>query len=249
MNKTLLQPQLGRRIREARKSRLLTLEELGRRVGISNQALSAIERGKKNPSRQTLMSLSRELSDTFGVDWLNDQPDADLTNISLSMDERYRLAERERLREAFNQFLDFKFGSMSFSEIEHIVKGMRQVPLAITIKPDGTPEKLSGNDNLLIPASMIRPGKGSYGIRIETTIFADAAICLGDVVISNDDINLFSGKVALIRLKGRLLIRRISLKGRNVTLMPMISGSEAKQVSRKEINCLGEVTGIIRFIE
>jgi transcriptional regulator with XRE-family HTH domain len=249
MGKSSLQPQLGQRIKEVRKSRLLTLEELGKRVGISNQALSAIERGRKNPSRQTLLSLSRELSDTLGVDWLEAQQNVDRADIGLWMGERYHLSERERLREAFNQFLTFKFGSMGFSEIDHIVKGMRQVPLAVSIKIDGTPEKLGGNDNLLIPASMTRPGKGSYGIRIETTIFADAFIYPGDVVISNDDINLFSGKVALVKLKGSLRIRRISMKGRSVNLMPLGAGGEAEPVTRKEINCLGEITGVIRVIE
>jgi transcriptional regulator with XRE-family HTH domain len=63
-------PFVGQRIRSARLSAHLSLEMLGQLIGISNQALSAIERGKANPSKQTLMSLARTLNDDFEVPWL-----------------------------------------------------------------------------------------------------------------------------------------------------------------------------------
>src|SRR5437588_208901 len=63
-------PFVNLQIRAARKSSGLTLDELGQQIGVSAQALSAIELGKANPSRQTLINLARVLENDFGEAWL-----------------------------------------------------------------------------------------------------------------------------------------------------------------------------------
>jgi len=53
---------LGQRIREIRKSQNKSLEELAKKVGITKAHLSQIERGKVNPSVNTLWSLADALN-------------------------------------------------------------------------------------------------------------------------------------------------------------------------------------------
>lgn len=63
---------LGKRIREIRKSQNKSLEEIARPIGITKSHLSQIERGKVNPSVNTLWSLANALgipmSSLFNVD-------------------------------------------------------------------------------------------------------------------------------------------------------------------------------------
>lgn len=58
------------RIKELRKARGLTMEEFGRRIGITKSSVSLLEQGRNNPSTQTRLSICRE----FGVreEWLRD---------------------------------------------------------------------------------------------------------------------------------------------------------------------------------
>lgn len=57
------------RIKELRRSKSLSQEELSEKVGISSKYLSSIERGKGNPSLETIIELASalniELSDMF----------------------------------------------------------------------------------------------------------------------------------------------------------------------------------------
>lgn len=55
---------LGEKLKALRKVRELSLQEVGRGVGISHNFLSEIENGKKEPSKETL----RELAKFFKVD-------------------------------------------------------------------------------------------------------------------------------------------------------------------------------------
>ena len=56
---------VGRRIRELREERALSLAELGRRVGVTASALSQIELGKTRPAVTTLASLAAELGSSI----------------------------------------------------------------------------------------------------------------------------------------------------------------------------------------
>lgn len=59
---------VGFRIRQRRKEMNLTQEALGNLVGISSSHLSAIERGEKNPSLDTLLLICTSLE--ISVDYL-----------------------------------------------------------------------------------------------------------------------------------------------------------------------------------
>lgn len=249
MAENTLQPILGQRIRDARKEEHLTLVELSKRIGISNQALSAIERGEKNPSKQTLINLSRELHDRFGVSWLEDQHEEKRERSKVAWDERFRQGDKETLREAFNDFLDFKFGAIQPSEVKSIVQGIRSIPLIARITGAQIIEEITDDENFLVPARMTRPGKRAYCVLIESQSMYDALVGRGDIVVANEDTNVFDGKVAIVEIKGKISIRSLLVKGQKVTLLPINSDYKPIKLPANKVICLGEVTGLLRFIE
>ncbi|HBE9444574.1 helix-turn-helix domain-containing protein [Clostridioides difficile] len=58
---------LGERIRECRKERGITIEQLAERVGIGYNHLSNIERGRKIPSLETFIKIVNELETTSDI--------------------------------------------------------------------------------------------------------------------------------------------------------------------------------------
>lgn len=64
MNSNTVAPNIGKIMKDARKSLGLTLERLSERTGVSKSMLSAIERGATNPTFSIVWSLSQAL----GVD-------------------------------------------------------------------------------------------------------------------------------------------------------------------------------------
>ncbi|MEH6629372.1 MAG: XRE family transcriptional regulator [Halopseudomonas aestusnigri] len=57
-------PQIGDKVRDARKEKRLTLDQLAKLSGVSKSMLSQIERGQANPTFATLWSLTQ----SFGMD-------------------------------------------------------------------------------------------------------------------------------------------------------------------------------------
>ncbi|HOK55955.1 MAG TPA: helix-turn-helix transcriptional regulator [bacterium] len=53
--------KIGRKIREVRKSKKITQEELAYRIGVTPNFIGLIERGKKRPSIETLRKISDAL--------------------------------------------------------------------------------------------------------------------------------------------------------------------------------------------
>jgi len=249
MTEKMLQPILGQRIRAARKAEHITLVELSKRIGVSNQALSAIERGEKNPSKQTLINLSRELGDRFGVKWLEDQHEEKSEKSRVTWEERFRQDDKETLREAFNEFLDFKFGSIPPSEVKARVQGIRSIPLIARITVAQVIEETTYEDYFLVPARMTRPDKRTYCVLIEDQSMCEALVGRGDIIVANEDTSLFDGKLAIVEIKGKISIRSLLVKGQKVTLIPINSDYKPIKLPASKVNCLGEVTGLLRFIE
>jgi transcriptional regulator with XRE-family HTH domain len=53
---------LGRRIREIRKARNLTIDQLSEAIGVNEKYLGSVERGEQNPSFKILEKIARGLS-------------------------------------------------------------------------------------------------------------------------------------------------------------------------------------------
>ncbi len=96
----------GRRVRQYRKARELTQEELAELVGISLKHLGDIERGKANPRLDTIVSLSKSLDvpaalllnfDDVDLDSLTKEQAQDIFN---SLDQ-----EKTRLASTFLEIL------------------------------------------------------------------------------------------------------------------------------------------------
>lgn len=242
---------LGERIKAARKSAGLTLVELSQQIGISNQALSAIERGQKNPSKQTLMNLSRVLRNGFNIAWLEElveETEEAHQGVKFFLDENTRRNVKEELREVFSEFLDFKFGTGSIA-IKELAKGVRIISLSARINVDHTIEELGNKEDIVIPARMTRPGQHTYGVLVLGDSLRDALVHPGDIIVANTDSAIADGKFALIELKGKISIKRISLKGRSVTLLPANADYPPVKIPINQLTCLGEVTGLLRFLE
>lgn len=84
---------MNERIKEVRQYFKLTLEEFGRRIGMSKSGLSKVERGENGTTDQTITSICRE----FGVneDWLRTGIGSMLDDSKPSM--LARLAEEKQL--------------------------------------------------------------------------------------------------------------------------------------------------------
>src|SRR4051794_22936561 len=111
MPEKILKPAIGQRIKAARRNADLTLAEVSKRIGISNQALSAIERGKKNPSKQTLMSLARMFVNDFGEVWLSDYLSEHQAEFHLVSAPQGPNLDKVNLMQLFEEFLDTKYGA------------------------------------------------------------------------------------------------------------------------------------------
>ena len=88
---------MGKRIRELRRQKGLTQEELGERAGISYKYLGSIERGQENPSFKHLVRLAKALS--------------------VSMDELFRFSHLEPDRAMMLKELAETLAGMSDSEL------------------------------------------------------------------------------------------------------------------------------------
>jgi len=239
---------IGQRIKVVRKKRGLTLVQLSEQIGISNQALSDIERGKKNPSKQTLMSLARELESGFGITWLQEQVAQRREEGSKHLDAIFRRGEKRRVKEAFEHFLDFYYGPKANiiyrSDLE---RGAVTVPLLGVIDTEGHYQADGGNDLVTVPAGMARAHITMRALRVLGESLYDALVGPSDIVIVADDYDLEDGKLALVEVNGYVLLRRLSVGSNHVILHAVSKGYEPVRVPLNKIKCLGVITGVIRF--
>ncbi|HWP62695.1 MAG TPA: XRE family transcriptional regulator [Candidatus Binatia bacterium] len=71
-------PEIGGRLREARRERRLSVRELARRLGVSSSLISQIERGRANPSVSTLYAIASELDVSLDELLFNDRRSAEV---------------------------------------------------------------------------------------------------------------------------------------------------------------------------
>ncbi len=91
-----LRARLGARVRELRKARRLTQEQLGERAGLSYKFLGEIERGLANPTISTLANLASALDLDIG-DLLVRPPAARAPAAIYTLSARDRALVREAL--------------------------------------------------------------------------------------------------------------------------------------------------------
>lgn len=243
-------PLLGPQIRAARRDKNLTLVQLSGLIGISNQALSDIERGKKNPSKQTLMNLSRELSDGFGIEWLELLKARRWVEVGDSLQKHWTRGRKQNLKALFDRFLDFEFPVEDTNQItvEEVGKGTVIIPIYGTITAAGHHRPQKEKETLLIPSQIAKPGV-NYALRVEGEILRDALIGSGDLIVINENTQELDGKFGAVYLDEKILLRRISIKNNKARLIPANKDYRPESIPLDKLNCFGIVTGVLRTVE
>jgi transcriptional regulator with XRE-family HTH domain len=241
-----IRTHIGVKIRAARKALNLTLEEVGKRIGVTNQALSAIERGEKNPSRQTLMNLARVLKTDFGERWLADYLSEDQAEIQIVSLNEKRLHKDEMVN-LFKQFLDHQYGAGQLDVVEDYQQKSVSVPLMHKLTRHGISDLEDPSESILVPPHMVPPGKGAVAALVKDWVVNDAFIGSGDFVIIIAREGTPVGKTILAFVNDAFVIRRCVKKGRNVALVALVDGFEPIETKLKQFVFMAEVTGLIRF--
>jgi len=241
---------LGPKIRAARREKNLTLVQLSDLIGISNQALSDIERGKKNPSKQTLMNLSRELSDGFEIEWLELLRGRRSAEVGNSLKKHWTRNEKQNLKNLFDRFLDFEFPVKDTNQlsVEDASSGAVVIPIHGSITAAGRHRPQKESETLVIPSQIAKPGV-NYALRVEGDNLRDALIGSGDLIVINENTREVDGKFAAIYQDKKILLRRISIKNNKARLTPANKDYEAESISLDKLNCFGIVTGVLRSVE
>lgn len=246
MPDNLVKLSVGQRIRAARRNADLTLAEVGRRIGISNQALSAIERGKKNPSKQTLMSLARVLKTDFGERWLAAYLSEDHTEIQLITRNKQGLPKEELLH-LFRAFLDYQYGPGQIDLVEDYEEQSVPLTLKFELTKDSIEEIENASETILVPPHMVPLGKDVGAALVKDWFIPDAFISSGDIIIFTPREGSPVGKIILAFVADKLVIRRCKKKGRNVVLVSLIDGYEPIEATLKQLVFMLEITGLLRF--
>lgn len=245
MMKTL-QTNIGKKIRMARRASDLTLEELGKRIGISNQALSAIERGEKNPSKQTLMSLARVLKTDFGERWLADylsEHQAELQVVPLHKQD----LDKENWLQIFKEFLDYRYGPGQVDVVEDYQEKSVSVPVMYKLSKTGLDEIQNASEVVLVPPQMVPVEKGAVAAIVKDWVINEAHIGSGDVVIVTAREGTPIGKIILAFVNDEFVIRRCIKKGRKVVLNSLVDGYEPIETTLNQFTFMAEILGLIRF--
>lgn len=118
--------EIGRKIKELRDSRKLTVRELGSNIGMSFSHISKIERGENSPSIETL----EKLAEFFNIDisyFFIEQKDLD----GFTDNEKDLLFERDLSNEALKEKYSFidnkKIGGQPLSdeEMEYLIEQVK----------------------------------------------------------------------------------------------------------------------------
>jgi transcriptional regulator with XRE-family HTH domain len=242
----IFQTHIGLKIRTARKALNLTLEELGKRIGITNQALSAIERGEKNPSRQTLINLGRVLKTDFGEQWLA----AHLSEYHAEdqVDPQYiQSLDQEKEVHLFREFLEYRYKRWPGNVGKDYPQQSVSIPLKYELKQHDLKEIQDASETINVPTHMVPSGKGVTAALIQDWVINEAFIGSGDVVIIVEREGTPVGKTILAFVNDEYLIRRCVKRGRKVALISLVDGYEPIVATLNQFVFVAEITGLIRF--
>lgn len=216
-------------------------------IGISNQALSAIERGKVNPSKQTLISLAKTLKNDFGEPWLTPfvrEEDESLDPFS------YKARTEPRHNPYLEKILDDYNEVLEAAKLPRpVVITKRKIALlpihfeirnSISLIPSDDPKRI------LVPFYMIPSLEKARAIHVTGAPIRNAFIAPGDILILNENPEPEEGRVVLALVKKRVVIAQWeSISKGKGRLTPRDSNFKPTEVSLKQFECIGELTGLI----
>jgi transcriptional regulator with XRE-family HTH domain len=244
----IFETHIGLKVRAARKALDLTLEEVGKRIGITNQALSAIERGEKNPSRQTLINLARVLKTDFGEQWLADHL-SEYQAEDQAVPHYLRSLDEVKDVHLFEQFLQYMYSRWQGNIGKYYPQHSVSLPLKYELKQHELKEIKDASETINVPTHMAPPEKGITAALIQDWFIDEAFIGSGDVVIIMEPQGTPVGKTILAFVNDEYLIRRCVKRGRKVALLSLIDGHEPIVATLKQFVFVAEITGLIRFYQ
>ena len=95
---------VGCRIKAARKAKKLTQEELGKKIGVSFQAIAQWETGRRNPKYETLLKISNALETTIA--FFAPQTELEKAFFTLNKDGQAEAIKRTKELAQFPQYID-----------------------------------------------------------------------------------------------------------------------------------------------
>lgn len=120
---------MNTRIREVRKKAGLTMEEFGKRLGVTKAAISNIESGSRNPSEQIIMLICREFN--INEEWLKTGEGS--MNVELTRNQELQMLVNNILREQDESFKkDFttallKMSPEGWNALEQFLKDFNEI--------------------------------------------------------------------------------------------------------------------------
>lgn len=242
-------PLVCQHIRNARLSAHLSLEMLGRLIGISNQALSAIERGKANPSKQTLISLAKTLRNDFGESWLtpfvieagesSDWPGFPFRGRTEPQDNPYL----ERVLDDLDEAVE---AAKLPKPVGITKRKMALLPIHFEIREGALLMPSNDTERILVPVHTIHSIKKARLIRVIEEPIRHAFIGPGDIIVLNENSEPEEGKVVLALAKKRVVIGEWKSTGKGkVTLEPRDHNCKLMEMSSKQVEFVGELTDLI----
>lgn len=249
-------PSVGLQIRVARKSTGLTLDDLGQQIGISAQALSAIERGNANPSRQTLINLARALENDFGEAWLRKYATGSRRLTHRQIVEK-ALIDQEVVRQprdlSWDDFIwDWIQEAQEAANLPHPVKLFNQksalIPIHYEVADGTTLIEYEGSDKVSVPYSIIPSIEEARCIRVHGSPIRNAFVCPGDILVLREVSIPEEDKIVLALVDNRVVIGNWKLIGRKVMFTPVDPDCESLLIPRKKVEFVGQLMGVLRFV-
>lgn len=116
---------MNKRIKTIRKDNKLSMEEFGKRIGITKASVSRIESGENNPSEQTLKLICIEFNVNYnwllnGIEPMYEQTD----NSSMARIDAIMTGENEFAKSTFKEFA--KLDKSEWELLEKIIKKLSE---------------------------------------------------------------------------------------------------------------------------
>lgn len=249
---------IGQKIKAARRSAGLTLGDVSQQIGVSIQALSAIERGNTNPSRQTLIGLARVLETDFGESDLKRYASGTrrLTYgqmLAKSMKEhRSRVNTGPRYNPHLEDIMAWAFESRDAAALPRPVEIFKQpsalMPIHYEITNGNSLDINEDNYKVVVPYSLIPSVENARCVRVQDHPIRDAFLSPGDILVLCERSVPEAGKIVLALVDNDVVVRRWELKERKVIFTALDKDYEPIVVPRKNVEFIGELLGVLRFI-
>lgn len=211
------------RIKEIRKTKKLSQEAFGKRLGVSGAAISRLEQGERGVTEQMILSISRE----FGISekWLRDGTGDMETKRSPALSqfeqiiEDFDLEDLVKVREFMDMLIKVKEGSKIIQirdHIEYISRPLYDLPASA-----GNGQFLDSNhyEMMDFPAGIVPPDS-TFCVRVagdsmEPNFYNQDVVFVQQIPVIN------SGEIGVFVLNGEGFIKKYVCEGESCSLVSL----------------------------